>query len=121
MPRDKDCIGGCNKAFISISAMLLHLEPGACRTSDISREEINELAFDSRNMDGYMTYTGPRWKRQYTFECATCSSTFYTISGLYQHVESDYCNESLHEPTHWSRQPLNEFIRELERYIEQYY
>lgn len=83
-----ECLG-CPRAFISDSAMVLHLEAGSCE-SGVNEDFVDEVAFACYQSDRY-TSNDP----DFDFRCPTCDTLFLFMSGLLQHTESDTCDEHL--------------------------
>jgi hypothetical protein len=95
---------GCDKSFVSWSAMILHLEAGS-RRSGITRAEINRFIAER---DRQNIITNPRRMIQYdddygtsteymaserawngtAYECYFCGSCFHTLGSLNQHIAS---------------------------------
>ncbi|KAM0415947.1 hypothetical protein ACHAPT_013100 [Fusarium lateritium] len=96
-----DCFG-CSKAFISDSAMMLHLEAASC-DSGADKTFVAEVAFDCHYSDEYVS-DDP----DFDFQCPTCDTLFSLMSGLLQHVESDSCDEHATRYT-----PLGRFLHYL--------
>jgi hypothetical protein len=86
--------------------MLLHLESGQCECETDS-DEIEQLAFECYQSRHYASDDN-----DYPFQCPTCASQFSHMSALFQHVESDYCDEAV-----LPGRPLNKFLRFLESRI----
>lgn len=82
--------------------MILHLENGGCEI-DVDRDDITQLALECHSAPNYQCFTG-----YYDFQCPTCATPFEAVSGLFQHVESDACEENLA-----ARAPLSRFVRFL--------
>ncbi|KAG9251933.1 uncharacterized protein F5Z01DRAFT_258389 [Emericellopsis atlantica] len=80
---------GCPRSFATYSAMLLHLEPGAC-AAPVDEWDIVNYANECYVCDYYITNDAV-----YKFECPPCDRTFKKMSGLLQHVESDTCPDDL--------------------------
>ncbi|KAF4126961.1 ZnF C2H2 [Geosmithia morbida] len=88
MPRDQSCIGGCGRSFPTFSAILLHLEPGACLGAGVDRDDINRIAEQSCGLNcSYL-------RGIFHANCPSCDCEFLAISALLQHVESLACEES---------------------------
>ncbi|CAH0057943.1 unnamed protein product [Clonostachys solani] len=105
MEKSIDC-PGCERYFITYFAMLLHLETGTC-SSGVNRERITELAFECRQSQYYASS-----KDDFDFECPDCAAPFSYISGLFQHVQSEACDEELDKQS-----PLRVFLRFLSRRV----
>ena len=107
-PANVRCPGrGCNKAFVSNAALVLHFESGTC-PSRLTREELNRIIVRA-DTNNYITnparlLTGPlgrseppaptvTWATELSFdgtayECFLCHSTFTTLARLNQHLQS---------------------------------
>lgn len=94
---------GCPKKFSSSAAMVLHFEQGACE-SWVDKDCVTNLALEC-----YQSHYYECEDPEYVFKCPTCESGFMAMSALLQHVESDFCNESLAPGT-----PLSKFLRFLQ-------
>lgn len=70
-------MAGCSKLFVSVAAMILHLESGAC-VSGMNREQLNDLLLPF----GESTYRCPDMG---------CGKEFGMLSGMMQHMESEVC------------------------------
>ena len=90
--------------------MLLHLESGACECQ-VNNNEIEQLAFDCNQSEYYTRYGGG-----FPFACPTCETQFSYMSGLFQHVESDACEETSSHGT-----PLGRFEESLQSMIQDNY
>ncbi|VUC33504.1 unnamed protein product [Clonostachys rosea] len=101
MKKNIEC-PGCQRYFVTYSAMLLHLETGTCDCG-IGRERVTELAFECRQSQYYASS-----QDDFDFECPDCAVPFLYISGLFQHVQSEACDEDLG----W-HSPLRVFLRFL--------
>ena len=93
---------GCDRTFVSRSAMVLHLERGTC-ASGANLGDIHEAAYHTATLDD--DYVTP--DRELPFACPSCGG-FRFMSGLLQHVESERCDERLG----WYG-PLDNFLEEL--------
>lgn len=98
MPKAVKCFG-CDEFFVTISAMVLHLESGYCRCQ-IDCDEIKQLAYNCYQASRYTTGFEDK-----PFRCEDCNGQFSLISALLQHVETDYCEE---EATY--DRPLGDFL-----------
>jgi hypothetical protein len=107
-PATVRCPGrGCQRAFVSHGALLLHLESGACR-SRMTRQKLNRLVVRA-DTNNYITnparlLTGPTGRFEpparavtwatgrswngVVYACFLCNSTFKTLEGLNQHLQS---------------------------------
>ncbi|KAG6917371.1 hypothetical protein DXG01_002746 [Tephrocybe rancida] len=102
-PRDVPCRGkGCTQTFISVSAMLLHLEAGTCvsgatrrlvntKVRELDRNNIitdpsRMLTSSQHNNTTYyassVAWNGAAW------ECYLCHGTFRSLAALNQHLAS---------------------------------
>jgi hypothetical protein len=70
--------------------MYIHLEAGTC-SSGSNLHYITELAYECWARRHYTTGRC----EGYHFECRRCEKEFTTVSGMFQHVESDSCSASL--------------------------
>ena len=103
-PKDVFCpFRGCDKTFVSRSALLLHLEEGSCR-SGIDRTAINKYVrqYDTNNIitdpsrlltsgtasDNTKYYASERSWNGYKYECYLCHGTYTSLSSLNQHLAS---------------------------------
>ncbi|KAJ7761198.1 hypothetical protein DFH07DRAFT_903318 [Mycena maculata] len=109
-PKDVLCPGkGCGLAFVSRSALVLHLESGKC-TSGADRQTINRLVrqYDTTNIitnparlltggagvrilvcDTQITYrAGPASWNGSEYECYLCHNGYRSLSALNQHLAS---------------------------------
>lgn len=89
--------------------MVLHLETGACE-SGVDREEVQQLAFDCWDLDGYICDDDD--DPNYDFVCATCDVPYRFISGMLQHAESEACEETLAKNS-----PLGKFLKLLRKRV----
>ncbi|KAK2471820.1 hypothetical protein H9L39_16576, partial [Fusarium oxysporum f. sp. albedinis] len=71
---------GCDRLFVTESAMLLHLEAVTC-DSIADRYYVTLLGRQC-----YRTYEYRSVTPGYDFRCPTCESDFHLMSGLVQHV-----------------------------------
>lgn len=104
--KETDC-PGCDRIFVSPSAMVLHLERGTC-PSGANLETVNNAAELTTDIDIYMSGNS-----SYTYDCSSCDS-FRFMSGLLQHIESDRCGDTLGRGG-----PLDIFLRQLAWEVEQ--
>ncbi|KAH8879179.1 hypothetical protein GQ53DRAFT_800349 [Thozetella sp. PMI_491] len=80
---------GCPRKFPTNSAMILHLEAGTCE-SGVNNEWVGQIASQCHRSRCY-TSDDP----EFDFMCPTCETPFSYISGVLQHVESNYCKEDV--------------------------
>src|SRR5260221_9401018 len=107
-PATVRCPGrGCNRAFVSHGALVLHVESGTC-PSGMTREKLNRLVVRA-DKSNYITnpdrlLTGPlghfeppaakaTWATERSwngeaYECFLCNSEFKTLERLNQHLQS---------------------------------
>ncbi|KAJ7794081.1 hypothetical protein B0H14DRAFT_2392867, partial [Mycena olivaceomarginata] len=100
-PRDVPCPGkGCGLAFVSRSALLLHLESGSCK-SGADRPTINRYvrAYDTNNLitnpsrlltgasDTTYVASERTWNGR-AYECYLCHGDYRTLASLNQHLAS---------------------------------
>lgn len=111
------CFGECGQTFISYSAMLLHLEPGACPCSPITARDIRWIAgSDCKSMARFAYWNGERTR--FRCECEICGAKFSAMSSsLMQHAETRACSEDPDDP----QSPLYAFLGELYYRIGKYY
>ncbi|GLB43622.1 putative zinc-finger of C2H2 type [Lyophyllum shimeji] len=110
-PRDIPCRGkGCNLTFVSVSAMLLHLESGTC-ISGMNRRFINDkvreldrnniITDPSRMLTGpshpHIEYyaTGAAWNGR-AYECYLCHGEHTSLKALNQHLASSRHQEKIY-------------------------
>lgn len=103
-PKDVVCpFRGCGLKFVSRSALVLHLEGGACR-SGIDRNTINRYVrqYDTSNIitdpsrlltsgtasDNIKYYASDRSWNGYGYECYLCHSSYSSLASLNQHLAS---------------------------------
>ncbi|KAI0249119.1 hypothetical protein BJV78DRAFT_1103694, partial [Lactifluus subvellereus] len=99
---------GCNRSFTSPARLVLHFESGTC-PSGMTREELNRLVVradrnnvitnPARLLGGPSGYEPPpsakvwatdrSWNGE-AYECFLCNSTFRTLAGLNQHLQSPF-------------------------------
>ena len=89
VPRNLQCYG-CDRYFATTSAMMIHLESGTCDCG-IDRHELDRLAYKCYQSRDYTN----GWNDYYRYRCPHCDFTFRFVSGLFQHVESEACNQRL--------------------------
>ncbi|KAF9469554.1 hypothetical protein BDZ94DRAFT_1278770 [Collybia nuda] len=92
---------GCDLAFVSRSAMLLHLESGGCQ-SGVDRKTINQYVrkYDRNNVittpsrlltngDDDISYSaGPASWNGIEYECYLCNNGYRSLAALNQHLAS---------------------------------
>ncbi|RDB19494.1 hypothetical protein Hypma_013457 [Hypsizygus marmoreus] len=103
-PKDVPCpFKGCGHAFVSRSALILHLESGSCR-SGVDRDRINyevcRLDTDNVITDPSRLLTGPAASQEVkyyatdaawngsAYECYFCHNTFRSLPALNEHLAS---------------------------------
>ena len=103
-PKDVVCpFKGCGKKFVSRSALVLHLEEGACR-SGVDRTTINRYVrqYDTNNIitdpsrlltsgttsDNTKYYASARSWNGYGYECYLCHNSYSSLVSLNQHLAS---------------------------------
>lgn len=104
-PKDVACPGRCGGRFVSRSALVLHLENGAC-ASGIDRNMVNRVVrqYDTSNIitdparliggssgtaQQEVSYiaTGASWNGR-GYQCYLCNSVHSSLRGLNQHLAS---------------------------------
>ena len=97
----------CYQKFKTYPAMIIHLESGACE-SGIDIIDLNESAAKCYQWKAYLAeeYREELLHRcdlsieygisVYPFKCPECDTVFTKLSGLFQHVYSKACDQSLH-------------------------
>lgn len=85
--------------------MVLHLEAGTCE-SGINNDLVVEIALDCHQSRHYTNNDND----DFDFKCPTCDTPFVYMSGVWQHVESDFCDETIEGP-------LGKFLRYLQTRI----
>ncbi|KDR85839.1 hypothetical protein GALMADRAFT_234944 [Galerina marginata CBS 339.88] len=102
-PKDVKCPFKCGAAFVSRSALVLHLENGAC-TSGVNRNLVNRYVrqYDTSNVitdparmiagsgsSGDITYIASErsWNGS-GYECYLCHNTYQTLAVLNRHLAS---------------------------------
>ncbi|KAF2813916.1 uncharacterized protein BDZ99DRAFT_227393 [Mytilinidion resinicola] len=104
LPLTLEC-WGCERKFATIPAMMIHLESGSC-TSGIDEIDLNQSAAmcfqwkhfvreDLRDDLLHRVDLDQEYQLSYPFECPGCHTGFRYISGLFMHVASPSCNETL--------------------------
>ena len=121
-PKDVVCpFRGCGGAFVSRSALALHLEEGACQ-SGIDRIAINRCVrqYDTNNIitdpsrlltsgtssDNTKCYASGRSRNGHAFECHLCHSTYTSLASLTQHLASPIHQDKIYicpGSTCWAR------------------
>ncbi|KAJ7222748.1 hypothetical protein B0H12DRAFT_1151130, partial [Mycena haematopus] len=92
-PKDVACPGkGCGLAFVSRSALLLHLESGSCK-SGADRLTINRYVreYDTQNIITNPHDSSPATDRAWNgraYECYLCHTGYRTLASLNQHLAS---------------------------------
>ena len=86
-PQSMECLG-CYEQFDIRSAMMMHLESGAC-VSRINLENIDRWAFSSNHSYDYTNH----WRSYYRYRCPACSADFRVVSALFQHIEDQNCGQ----------------------------
>lgn len=97
------CWAECEELFESNSAILHHIETGACKAGQISTVDLNKTA---ASMDRFFLFIHGRFLidledgidmekeykgNAYPFLCPKCSHASKTLSGLFRHVERNAC------------------------------
>lgn len=88
MVSDVEC-PGCNRAFISSAAIVLHLEAGTC-PSGATLSVVDQAALDGDSFGLYCTRDGEDTR----FHCPDCGKRFLFMSALLQHDFSGRCPDS---------------------------
>jgi hypothetical protein len=70
--------------------MMIHLESGNCE-SGIDRYRLDRIAYDCYYSEDYTN----DWDDYYMYKCPDCQNGFRFLSGLFQHIESDACDQQL--------------------------
>ena len=70
--------------------MLIHLESGVCE-SGANRDQLDSLAYSCYESEYYSN----GWCFYHKYKCPDCQKTFRYLSGLFQHVESNACDQQL--------------------------
>jgi hypothetical protein len=107
LERSVECYG-CFRKFVTYPAMILHLEPGTC-PSGIDIIDLNQSAAMCYQWKAYIDadfrdellnrcdlkseYSGS----VYPYKCPECDTGFSKLSGLFQHVYSQACDQRLDE------------------------
>jgi len=98
----------CYQTFSTYLAMVIHLESGACE-SEIDIIDLNESAamcfqwkayLDEEFRDDLLDRHDLRSAYSdsvYPFKCPECDTVFTKLSGLFQHVYSEACDQDLYE------------------------
>lgn len=96
----------CPNKFSTYSGMIIHLESGTC-ASEIDLLDLNESAAmcyqwrqfineDYRDdMLRCCSFEDEYYDQVYPFECPTCGNVFKRLSGLFQHISSPSCEQTL--------------------------
>ncbi|KAI1086056.1 hypothetical protein F5B19DRAFT_487766 [Rostrohypoxylon terebratum] len=92
---------GCVEMFVWDSAMMLHLETGNCE-SGTDEDYMTRMAFKCSESGKYICCDKP----DFNFKCPTCDTPFSFISGVLQHIKSDYCDDDL-----TANSSLSKFLR----------
>ncbi|ERF77060.1 hypothetical protein EPUS_06278 [Endocarpon pusillum Z07020] len=79
---------GCERRFATTSAMLIHLESGKC-DSGVNCDRLDSIAYRCYQSRYYTN----GWNEYYQYKCPDCQTKFRYISALFQHAESDACNQ----------------------------
>ncbi|UKZ69693.1 uncharacterized protein TrAtP1_010696 [Trichoderma atroviride] len=103
--RTAECYS-CHGSFASKSAVILHLEQGACE-SGVRLQHIDYCAKACHSAQWYLHAGGG-------YKCPTCDWRFRFMSALVQHVESDSCDEAMR----WKNDPLAIFFRFIKTSIK---
>jgi hypothetical protein len=102
-----DCYD-CNRRFKTYAGMILHLESGACY-SHLEILDLNKTAAQCHKWYEFITNSDYRdymldmvdlceeYNRPLPYECPGCESNFSRLSALFMHVDSGYCQQTLHE------------------------
>lgn len=77
---------GCQRRFITDSALLIHLESGNC-SSGVNCDDVDRWAFQCYQH----RYFTNDWQDQLRYRCPGCESDFPYVSSLLQHTESPAC------------------------------
>ncbi|OCK89144.1 uncharacterized protein K441DRAFT_296726 [Cenococcum geophilum 1.58] len=101
---------GCYRIFTTYAGMIIHLESGSC-DSGINILDLNESAalcyqwkhyideeYHDDMVEGYdlyLDYMGNYNGSVYPFKCPTCGTGFAKLSGLFQHIGSQTCDQRL--------------------------
>ena len=113
-PSNIRCPGrDCNKVFISVAALTLHFESGAC-PSGMTRKDVDDwvvrvdrkriITNPDRLICGPGGYEAPSTRSWATdrswngvaYECFVCHCTFKTLAGLNQHLQSPVHKERIY-------------------------
>ncbi|KAJ7673223.1 hypothetical protein DFH06DRAFT_979191 [Mycena polygramma] len=87
-PKDVPCPGkGCGLAFVSRSALILHLESGTCK-SGADHQTINRCYHRTL---AALNQPPRHHAKIYVCPLTLCRQHFPTLSGLCQHIESERC------------------------------
>jgi hypothetical protein len=122
LPRSIECLC-CNETYPTYSAMIIHLESGACR-SNIDIYDLNKVAARCFQWKAYIEkeyrddlLSGCNLQDEYgegvrPFKCPECYRPFTKLSGLFQHVYSKACNQKLNSGK------VAKLVRWLERELD---
>jgi len=101
---------GCDRMFISNSAMVLHLEAGTC-PSGVDRNTVDDIGIACSYYENYVS-DNPN----FDFQCPNCEAKFVLMSALLQHAESvDGCDAELE-----TYGTLLRFLNYLEMHVRYY-
>jgi hypothetical protein len=107
LQRSIECYG-CYRKFPTYPAMIIHLESATC-ASGIDMIDLNESAAMCFQWKAYLDedyreelldrtdLEDEYYEKVYPFLCPGCSGCFTKLSGLFQHVYSNACDQGLHE------------------------
>lgn len=96
---------GCDEVFNEYRSMILHLESGFCH----SGTDVRDLNRWAAQCFQWESYVDPKYRQDmlervdirdeygavYPFYCPGCEREFSLLSGLFQHVSTDSCDETL--------------------------
>ena len=88
-PRNIEC-HGCCRMFTTVSAMMIHLESGSCECG-VNRDGLDRIAYECYWSEDYTN----DWNDYYMYKCPDCQNGFRFLSALFQHIESDACNQGM--------------------------
>ena|SRR5437762_12493355 len=107
LDRSIECYG-CTRTFTTYAGMIIHLESGTC-DSGVDILDLNESAamcyqwrhyVDEEYRDdmlGGCDLPTEYDDTVYPFKCPTCETVFSKLSGLFQHIGSQSCEQRLTE------------------------